>query len=242
MWVIPEVTPEFTSRMEEVLDLYQKPLNPEEPVVCLDERPVVLRGEVRLPKHEGEPGQIKKRDSEYVRCGTANIFCAVEPKAGKHITKTTKRRRGRDFAQMLSKIRLEYPKAKTIHLVMDNLSTHTLKSCTDFYGQERGRALWEGFTPHFTPKHASWLNQAEIEISMMSREALGKDRFPNCWHLRIRVNAWSQRINHEARTIAWKFTTAKARKKLRYGYGPNRRSGPAATRSSLSSTSTRPGD
>jgi transposase len=217
MWVIPEVTPEFKARMEDVLELYQKPLDPEEPVVCLDERPVVLRAEVRLPKDENEPGKIKKRDSEYVRAGTANVFCAVEPKAGKHITKTTKRRAGRDFAQMLSKIEAEYTEAKTIHLVMDNLSTHSLKSCTDFYGKERGTQLWSRFTPHFTPKHASWLNQAEIEISLLSREALGKDRFPNCWSLRVRVNAWNARINQEQRKICWKFTTAKARKKFRYG-------------------------
>src|SRR4051812_49173417 len=181
MWVIPELTPEFTTRMEDVLDLYQKPLDPEEPAVCLDERPVVLRAEVKLPRQENEPGKIKKRDSEYVRLGTANVFCAVEPKAGKHITKVTKRRKGRDFAQMLSKIEAHYPGTKTIHLVMDNLSTHSLKSCTVRYGEARGTALWNRFTPHFTPKHASWLDQAEIEISLMSREALGKDRFPNCW-------------------------------------------------------------
>lgn len=203
--------------MEEVLDVYQKPLDPKEPVVCLDERPVVLRGEVRLPRNENEPGKIKKRDSEYVRRGTANVFCAVEPKAGKHITKVTKRRKGRDFAQMLSKIEAEYPGAKTIHLVMDNLSTHSLKSCTSSYGKARGAALWNRFTPHFTPKHASWLDQAEIEISLMSREALSKDRFPNCWSLRLRVNAWNARMNDERRTICWKFTTAKARKKFRYG-------------------------
>jgi transposase len=239
MWVIPEMTPEFASRMEEVLDLYQRPLDPAEPVVCLDERPVVLRAEVRLPRNENEPGKIKKRDSEYVRCGTANVFCAVEPKAGKHITKVTKRRKGRDFAQILSKIEARYPKAKTIHLVMDNLSTHKLKSCTDFYGQEKGEALWSRFTPHFTPKHASWLNQAEIEISLLSREAMGKDRFPNCWYLRARVNAWNQRINQEGRTIAWQFTTAKARKKFKYG--PSKRSGPAAPRTQPSSYSARPG-
>lgn len=240
MWVIPELTPEFARQMEEVLDLYQKPLDPAEPVVCLDERPVVLRAEVRLPRDENEPGKIKKRDSEYVRCGTANVFCAVEPKAGKHVTKVTKRRKGGDFAQMLSKIEAEYPKAKTIHLVMDNLSTHSLKSCTALYGQQRGKALWARFTPHFTPKHASWLNQAEIEISLMAREAMGRDRFPNCWSLRVRVNAWNQRINQEGRTIAWKFTTAKARKKFRYG--PSKISAPAARKTSISSNSPRPGD
>ena len=203
--------------MEDVLDGYKKPLDPKEPVVCLDERPVKLHGEVTLPRHENEPGKIKTRDSEYVRYGTANIFCAVEPKAGKHITKVTKRRCGRDFAQMLTKIEAEYPEAKTIHLVLDNLSTHSRKSCTDFYGQERGNALWARFTPHFTPKHGSWLNQAEIEISLLSREALGKDRFPKIWCLRTRVNAWNARANQERRTINWRFTTAKARKKFRYG-------------------------
>lgn len=226
--------------MEDVLDIYQKPLDPMEPVVCLDERPVVLRAEVRLPTGENDPGKIKKRDSEYVRCGTANVFCAVEPKAGKHITKATKRRKGRDFAQMLSKIEACYPNAKTIHLVMDNLSTHSLKSCTAFYGEPRGKALWERFTPHFTPKHASWLNQAEIEISLLSREGLGKDRFPNCWSLRIRVNAWNQRMNAEKRTIQWRFTTSKARKKFKYGAATH--SAPAALRTQATSRSARPGD
>ena len=226
--------------MEEVLDLYQRPLNPDEPVVCLDERPVVLRAEVRLPRDENEPGKIKKRDAEYVRCGTANVFCAVEPKAGKHITKATKRRRGRDFAQMLFKIEGQYSGVKTIHLVMDNLNTHCQKSCTDFYGQDRGTRLWSSFTPHFTPKHASWLNQAEIEISLLSREALGKDRFPNRWSLRARVNAWNERINQERRTIAWKFTTAKARKKFKYGASVSPR--PAAPKSYPTAIFARPGD
>lgn len=226
--------------MEDVLDLYKKPLNPKEPVVCLDERPVVLRAEVRLPIDENEPGKIKKRDSEYVRCGTANVFCAVEPKAGLHITKATKRRKGRDFAQMLSRIEAQYPKAKTIHLVMDNLSTHSLKSCTDFYGEIRGKSLWSRFTPHFTPKHASWLNQAEIEISLLSREGLGKDRFPNLWSLRARVNAWSQRMNTEGRTIQWQFTTAKARKKFKYGSAAS--FAPAALRTQSTSNFARPGN
>lgn len=226
--------------MEDVLDLYKKPLDPDEPVVCLDERPVVLRAEVRLPVDENEPGKIKKRDSEYVRCGTANVFCAVEPKAGKHITKATKRRAGSDFAQMLSKIEATYPKARTIHLVVDNLSTHSLKSCTKFYGETRGKALWDRFTLHFTPKHASWLNQAEIEISLLSREGLGKDRFPNCWSLRARVNAWSQRMNAEKRTIRWRFTTAKARKKFKYGAAAD--SAPAALQTQSTSRFARPGD
>jgi transposase len=239
MWVIPEITPEYVNRMEDVLNLYQKPLNPNEPVVCLDERPVKLHGEVKLPIHENEPGKIKKRDSEYIRCGTANVFCAVEPKAGKHITKATKRRKGRDFAQMLSKIEAEYHSAKTIHLVMDNLSTHSLKSCVGFYGQVRGTALWNRFTVHLTPKHASWLNQAEIEISLLSREALGKDRIPNRWGLRLRVKAWNKRVNQEHRTIAWKFTTAKARKKFKYGSAASLKQ--AAINSASTDGSARPG-
>lgn len=201
--------------MEDLLDLYAKPLNNEEPVVCIDERPVQLQAEVRFPI-AADVGQIKKRDSEYVRCGTANIFCAVEPKAGKHITKVTKRRKRPDFAKMLSQISDAYPNVKTIHLVMDNLNTHCLKSCTELYGEEAGNRLWRRFTPHYTPKHGSWLNQAELEISFLSRESLGKDRFPNCWSLRVRVNAWNQTVNNEKRRINWKFTKSRARKKLNY--------------------------
>lgn len=225
MWVIPEVTPAFAEKMEDVLDQYAEPLDPEEPRVCLDERPVQLHGDVKLPIDEGEPGKIKKRDAEYVRYGTANIFAAVEPKAGRHLTKVTRRRTRADFARMLDDISHAYPSAKKIHLIVDNLNTHSEKSCIETFGPEPGAALWGRFQVHYTPVHGSWLNQAEIEISMISREALGGDRFPNLWNLGVRVKAWNARVNCEQRKINWRFTTAKARKKFRYGTVASLRSG-----------------
>lgn len=220
MWVIPELTPEFIERMEDVLDQYKKPLNTEEPTVCLDERPVQLLAEVKSPIQANEPGKIKKRDSEYVRCGKANIFCAVEPKAGNHITKVTTRRTAADFAKFMKEISDHYPKATKIHLVMDNLNIHCMKSCIEYYGADKGEKLWNRFEVHYTPKHGSWLNQAEIEISLLSREALGKERFHNLWSLQLRVNAWNKRSNEEQRTIQWKFTSSKARKKFKYDLKP----------------------
>lgn len=216
MWCIGEITPEYAARMEELLDLYEKPFDAQEPVVCLDEKSVQLNADVQLPIPTSRPGQILKRDAEYVRCGTANIFCAVEPKGGKHLAKVTKRRKRKDFAKMLCLIESKYSRAKTIHLVLDNLNTHNVKSLIAQYGVERGTQLWGRFTVHYTPKHGSWLNQAEIEIGLMSRQALGKDRFPTRWSLRHRVTAWTDRVNGEKLKIDWSFTTKRARDKFKY--------------------------
>src|ERR1700733_15196133 len=128
MWCIPEITPEYARRMEDLLDLYARPVDPEAPVVCLDEKSVQLLSEIRPTIPMKRSGQVLKRDGEYVRRGTANIFCAVEPKAGRHMTKVTRRRKRGDFAKMLTFIESKYHQAKTIHLVLDNLNTHHLKS------------------------------------------------------------------------------------------------------------------
>ena len=189
MWCVPEVNPEYIRKMEDVLDVYEKPLNPKEPVVCLDERPVQLLEDARPSIAAKKPGEIFKRDSEYVRKGTANVFCAVEPKAGKHITQVTKNRKGPKFAKMISNIEKAYPGVETIHLVMDNLNTHGKKSLTDFFGEKVGEDLWNRFTPHDAPKHGSWLNQAEIEIGIFSRQCLGKDRIGDRSALRRRTVA-----------------------------------------------------
>ena len=216
MWCIPELTDEYVRRMEDVLDLYEKPLNPREPVVCIDERPVQLLADARTPISVTKPGQIFKRDSEYVRKGTANIFCAVEPKAGTHITKVTKNRKAPQFAKIVKAITKKYPKANTIHLVMDNLNTHKQKSLTDYYGKKKGEKIWGRFTPHYTPTHGSWLNQAEIEIGIMSRQCLGKHRVPVLPELKRRVNAWNRRVNRKGTVIDWQFTKKKARAKFEY--------------------------
>ena len=169
MWCIPELTTEFIERMEDVLDLYAKPYDSKEPVVCLDEKPVQLVKDAREPI-QGKAGSIKKRDYEYIRAGTANIFCAIEPKGGQHFTYVTKNRKGKEFAKVLNRIGNYYSYAGKIHLVMDNLNTHSLKSLTNFYGEEKGKEIWNKFEIHYTPKHASWLDQAEIEIGIYSRQ------------------------------------------------------------------------
>ncbi|KAF0139843.1 MAG: transposase, partial [Ignavibacteria bacterium] len=164
MWCIPKLDKEYIDRMEDVLDLYEKPYNPKEPVVCLDEKSIQLLKSAREDVAAKKDGQITKRDSEYIRCGTANAFCGIEPKAGKHFTIVTRRRKRPDFAKVLNKISKRYPKAKTINLVMDNLNTHNEKSLVTYYGKKEGHEIWRRFTIHYTPKHGSWLNQAEIEI------------------------------------------------------------------------------
>ena len=216
MWCVPEITREYVEKMEDVLNVYEKPLNPKEPVVCLDERPVQLLDDARSPIPADNPGKIFKRDSEYVRKGTANVFCGVEPKAGRHFTRVTKNRKGPAFAKMIARIVRAYPGTTTIHLVMDNLNTHGTKSLTDFFGEKRGAALWGRLTPHYTPKHASWLDQAEIEIGIFSRQCLGKDRVGNIQSLRKRAAAWNRRVNRQRLKINWKFTVEKARQKFKY--------------------------
>ncbi len=161
MWCVAELNDEYIARMEHVLELYERPYNPEEPVVYLDERPTPLHRETRKAS-PAKPGKEARYDYEYVRNGTANIFCAVEPLAGKHITRATPTRDHREFAKMMRVISEHYPDARTIHLVLDNLSTHSIRSLIRFYGKEVGREIWERFTIHFTPKHGSWLNMAEI--------------------------------------------------------------------------------
>lgn len=216
MWCIPELTKEYVEKMEDVLDLYEKPLNKREPVVCLDEKPVQLLEDARPSLPANKPGSIFKRDSEYVRCGTANVFCAVEPKAGRHITKVTKNRKGPQFAKMAAGIEKAYPQAKTIHLVMDNLNTHCEKSLTDFYGEKQGARIWNRFTIHYTPKHGSWLDQAEIEIGVFSRQCLGRDRIGDIRSLRKRAASWNRWVNRKRLKIDWKFTIQDARRKFKY--------------------------
>ena len=204
--------------MEEVLEVYERPLSAKEPVVCIDEKPVVLHAEVR-PPHPMEPGRVARRDCEYERRGTANAFCGVEPKAGRHFTKITPNRSSMEFADYLVEIIASYPEADTIHLVMDNLSTHHRKALVDRYGETIGGLLWDCFTVHYTPKHGSWLNQAEIEISLFSRQCLGRRRIPSLEDLEREAAAWNHKMNRDRTTIGWTFTRAKARRK--FGYTKN---------------------
>jgi DDE superfamily endonuclease len=145
MWCVAELDEEYIARMEDVLALYEKPLSEKEPVVCLDEKPVVLHADIR-PSLPARPGYLARRDYEYERCGTANVFCCVEPKAGRHFPKATATRSAAEFADHLVEIIAQYPRARTIHLVLDNLNTHCRKALTDRYGEKLGSLLWARFT------------------------------------------------------------------------------------------------
>lgn len=215
MWCIGKLNDEYIERMEDVLDTYKKPYNEAYPVVCVDEKPVALLGDSR-ERLLSRPGNILTKDYEYKRNGSVNVFCAVEPKIGKYINSVTKRRCGSDFAKFLKSLTTQYIKAEKIVLVMDNLSTHKEKSLTDCYGETLGKELWNQFEVHYTPKHASWLNQAEIAIGMYSRQCLGDGRVGNIENLKTQTKAWNKRANNKKIKIQWRFTKEKSKKSFLY--------------------------
>jgi hypothetical protein len=215
MWCVADLTDEYLEKMEAVLEVYERPYNPAEPVVCLDEKPVSLHDDVR-PARPMAPGKPRRPDNEYKRCGTANVFCAVEPKAGRHFTLATPDRSAGQLAQALETIIASYSEANTIHLVMDNLNIHGPKTLTDYFGKEKGAELWNRLTVHYTPKHGSWLNQAEIEISLFARQCLAKRRIPTLVMLQGESAAWNAKANQDRIKINWQFTRSKARQKFGY--------------------------
>jgi transposase len=215
MWCVPTLDAEYIACMEDVLNVLARPYDPQEPVVALDERPVALRGASRPGRPMGV-GRVAREDYEYVRRGTANIYCIVEPKAGRHGTHATRDRTTPRFVRALQRLARRYRQAKTIHLIMDNLNLHCRAAVISVLGPHEGAALWARFTPHYTPKHGSWLNPAEIEASLWSRECHGRDRVDTFEALRDRTRAWSARADRAKRKIIWRFTTAKARRVFRY--------------------------
>lgn len=210
MWCIPKLTHEFKERMENLLDLYMKAFDPKEPVICLDEKSKQLLKD----SHAGlsiQPGKIAIRDYEYVRKGTANIFVAVEPKGGKHYTKVTQRRTKQDYAKFLQDLIEYYPEAEHIHIVQDNLNTHREESLIAAFGKRKTKQIMKRIEFHFTPKHASWLNMAEIEIGVLSRQCL-KRRIPAMETLHREVQLWEDQQNQTQRKINWTFDREKAQK------------------------------
>lgn len=180
-----------------------------------NEKPVVLHADVRPPRPM-RPGRIARRDCHYQRRGTANVFCGVQPKAGRHFTRTTPNRSSPEFADYLVEIAASYPEADPIHPLMDNLSSHTRKALVDRFGEKIGGRLWERFTVHYTPKHGRWLNQAEIEISLFGRQCLGQRRITTLDDLRRQARAWNRIMNCDSVTINWQFTRTKARQQFNY--------------------------
>lgn len=203
--------------MEDVLSLYAEPHDPARPVVCFDEASKELHAEVREPL-PASPGQPARRDYEYARRGTANIFLAVEPLAGvRHLT-VTERRGAADFAEQMRRLCDErYPEATVIRVVLDNLNTHGPQSLFAAFGPEEAWRLVRRLEFHHTPKHASWLNMAELELSVLARQCLSR-RIGDAATLASEVSAWEGRRNAMKAKINWTFRPADARVKLAHLY------------------------
>ena len=208
---------DFVAAMEDVLDVYHRPYNPAQPVVCMDEASKQLIAEVRQPL-PAQPGRTAKYDSEYERRGTANFFMAVEPLAGKRTVRVTDRRTKIDWGQFIRHLLLTvYAEVTKVVLVMDNLNTHGIGSLYEAFDPVTARALASRLEIHHTPKHGSWLNMAETELSILSRQCL--DRRIDCKEaMTSEVAIWERNRNANKSKIDWQFTTADARIKLRRLY------------------------
>ena len=199
--------------MEDVLDVYELPYNPKKPVVCMDEKPCQLLGEVREPLAM-RPGDNKKIDSEYVRNGTCSIFAFVEPLGGCHHVSVREHRTAVDWAEEIKYlVDVMYPDAEKIILVMDNLNTHKPASLYKKYSPEEARRIIKKLEIHYTPKHGSWLDIAEIELNVMTRQCLSR-RIDSIDNLRSELNAWEIERNNKKANVNWQFRTKDARIKL----------------------------
>lgn len=203
--------------MEDILEVYARPVDPKRPLVCMDETSKQLVGEVSAPI-AAEPGQPERFDYEYVRNGTANVFMASEPLAGKRHVRVTDRRTRRDWALFIKELCDEiHPGAEKIVLVMDNLNTHSGASLYEAFAPEEARRLLDKLEIHHTPKHGSWLNIAEIELRVLSGQCLDR-RIASKETLAAEVAAWEKERNAEGAAVDWRFTTKDARIKLKRLY------------------------
>jgi hypothetical protein len=203
--------------MEDVLDVYQAPYDPQCPLLCMDESNKQLVGEVHAPLAPA-PGRGQIVDHEYVRNGVAEIFLEVEPLTGRRHVAITEHRTRKDWALFVKGMLEErYPQATKVRLVMDNLNTHTAASLYEAFEPEEARRLARRLEIHYTPKHGSWLNVAEIELSALSMQCLDR-RIPNIDLMRKEVAAWELDRNNRAAAIDWRFTTENARIKLKRLY------------------------
>lgn len=203
--------------MEDVIEVYHQPYDPETPRVCVDEGGKQLVGDIREPLPV-RPGSPAKQDYEYERHGTANLFLAFEPLAGRRVVEVTERRTAVDFARFLKRLLDEvYPEARKVVLVTDNLNTHAAGSLYEAFGPAEALRLAERIEWHYTPRHGSWLNMAEIELSVLARQCLDR-RIPDRDTLGREVAAWEARRNAAGVKADWQFTTAGARVKLKKLY------------------------
>jgi hypothetical protein len=203
--------------MEDVLEVYHRPYDPAVPVVCMDEKPYQLLAHARDPI-PATAGHDRKEDSEYVRHGTCSIFVWAEPLAGRRRVIARPRRTRLDWAAEIDQLlTVDYPKAERLVLVMDNLNTHTLGSLYEAFKPAKARALAERLEIHYTPRHGSWLNIAEIELSRLTRQCLDR-RIDDLAVLNTELAAWQTATNADHRQVDWQFTTTDARIKLRHLY------------------------
>lgn len=203
--------------MEHILQLYQQAYDPERPMVCFDEKSVQLLANKRVPMSV-QKGKAARQDYEYKRNGTRNLFMFVEPKAGFRHVLVTKRRTKQDFAYaMRYLVDVLYPEVKCIDVVMDNLNTHHYHSLVEFFGKQEADRIMNRLCFHFTPKHASWLNIAEIEIGVLSNQCLSR-RIANEWTLGTEIVAWEDARNAKKAKIRWNFTVADARQVFKEHY------------------------
>ena len=203
--------------MEDVLEVYHRPDDPQRPLICFDETNKTLRADKRAPLPM-EPGQPVRQDYEYVRHGVANLFLWFEPLAGRRHVKVTERRTKADFAEAIRELVDEhYSEAETIVLVVDNLNTHTLGALYETFPPEEARRIAAKLEIHYTPKHGSWLNMAEIELSVLARQCLSQ-RIPDKDALYRETNAWQTERNQRAAAMQWRFTVADARIRLKHLY------------------------
>jgi hypothetical protein len=216
-WCIPKAGARFVAKMEDVLDVYARPYDPQTPVVCVDEKSKELHAEVRAAIL-AQCGQPRKQDSEYHREGTANLFLWVEPLGGCRGVKVTERRCNVDFADLLRDLaETLYPTAKTIVLVVDNLNTHGPHCLYERFAPAEARRLAQRFEWHYTPEHGSWLNIAECELSVLARQCTNR-RIASKLLLRDAVATWQTTRNAHSTKVNWHFTTRESRIKLRHLY------------------------
>ncbi len=213
----PEQNAEFVAAMEDVLEVYQRPRNPQRPVVCLDEQSKQLIKETRRPI-PAAPGRVERHDYEYERNGTANLFMLFAPLEGWRRVKVTERRTKADFAEVIRElVDVRFPQADKIVLVMDNLNTHKPASLYEAFPPAEARRLVEKLEIHYTPKHGSWLDMAETELSILTKQCLDR-RIPDAATLVREVAAWESQRNTAQARIDWQFTTDQARIKLKRLY------------------------